>query len=319
MLEPGDAAPDFTLSAVNGQLNWVLMTLTDTLIAGREAVLNLVLGVDSDRVLNDGSMSGGTPKSGTEIAAEIKRAVNSFKAAASDAGGSRVDYARLRETEAYAAYREECTPQLCELDLSTLTTREEQLAFWINLYNALVIDTVVAFDVQRSVTEGRAGLLAFFRRAAYDVGGQRFCCDDIEHGILRGNRGQPFIPGPQFGPSDPRCAWVVTPPDVRIHFALNCASRSCPPIGVYDADQIDVQLDLASRNFVDAEVTVDEAQGEVRLSQIFRWYAGDFGGRAGVMEFLLRHLPDDEQREWLSVHQADVRLSYQPYDWALNT
>ncbi len=294
------------------------MTLTDVLVAGREAALNLLLGVRPDQVLNS-TPPDRPPGRGPEVAAEIRRAVNALKAAAIDATGRHVDYTRLRESEAYAIYRATRTPQLRNLDLRTLATRQEQLAFWINLYNALVIDAVIAFGVQRSVTEGRAGTLTFFRRAAYNVGGQRFSCEDIEHGILRGNRGSPAVPGPQFGPSDPRRAWVVSPPDARIHFALNCASGSCPPIGVYHAEQIDAQLDLAARNFVATDVTVDPARGEVRLSPIFRWYADDFGGRSGIITFLLAHLPDDERRQWLAARGASAKLIYQPYDWTLNT
>lgn len=294
------------------------MTMMDLLVARREALLNRVMGVRAGEALNPAA-SGSVEVSGAEIAAELKRAVNAFKATAIDEAGRHVDYSRLRQSDAYTAYRSTCTPQLRHLDLTTLSTRQERLAFWINLYNALVIDAVIAFGVQRSVTEGRIGLLAFFRRAAYNVGGQRFSCDDIEHGILRSNHGQPFIPGPQFSPSDPRRAWVVSPPDARIHFALNCASRSCPPIGAYDAEHIDAQLDLAARNFVAADVAVDPSRGEVRLSSIFRWYAADFGGRSGVMAFLLRHLPEDERRQWLAAQQANVRLVYRPYDWMLNT
>ncbi len=198
-------------------------------------------------------------------------------------------------------------------------TREERLAFWINVYNALVIDAVIAFGVEESVTEGVAGVVRFFRCAAYNVGGQRFSAEDIEHGVLRANHGHPYVPGPQFSSSDPRAPWVVSPLDPRIHFALNCASRSCPPIGVYDAENIDAQLDLATANFVNAEVEIDPEAGELRLSRIFQWYTGDFGGRAGVIDFLLAHLPADEKREWLASHRQDVALSYQPYDWTLNT
>lgn len=290
----------------------------DVLIAVREALLNRALGVHPDEVLNPGP-SGDISGRGPGVAAELRRAVNTLRAVAIDATGHRVDYARLRDSEAYAAYRATCTPQLRDLDPMALTTRQERLAFWINLYNALVIDAVIAFGVQRSVTEGRVGVLSFFRRAAYNVGGQRFSLEDIEHGILRANCGHPYIPGPQFGPSDPRRAWIVTPPDVRIHFALNCASRSCAPIGVYDAGQIDTQLDLATRSFVASEVTVDPSRGQVSLSSIFRWYAADFGGRAGVIAFLQRYLPDDEGRQWLAAPRRRVRLIYRPYDWTLNT
>ncbi|HBY92373.1 MAG TPA: DUF547 domain-containing protein [Chloroflexi bacterium] len=285
------------------------------LVGARERTLNLALGVRPGEILNP-AISEPALQESQDIAAELKQAITAFKASAFD--GHQGNDTILRQSAAYITYRTTCSPQLRELDLTTLTTREERLAFWINLYNALVIDAVIALGVQHSVTEGRAGVLTFFRRAAYIVGGQRFSCEDVEHGILRANRGHPILPGPQFGPSDPRRASVIAPVDPRIHFALNCASRSCPPIGVYSAGQIDAQLDLATANFLAADVAVDPASGSMHLSSIFRWYAGDFGGRAGLIAFLLRHLRDDEHRAWLLKHRESARFVYRPYDWSLN-
>ncbi len=293
------------------------MTLQDSLIHGREALVNGLLGVRRDAVLNAGLVeSPAVPVSGGQIAAELKRAVNGLKVAALSPDGAYVDYARLSGSEAYADYRR-CAALLRDFDPGSLSTREERLAFWINLYNALVIDAVIAFGIRQSVTEGRLGLLAFFRRAAYDVGGFRISCDDIEHGILRGNRGHPAVPGPHFGPSDVRRSWMVDPPDVRIHFALNCASLSCPPVGFYDAARIDAQLDMATQNFIAAAVAADMDEGRLCLSRIFSWYAGDFGGHAGVLDFVARYVPEEVQA-WLLARENAVQLAYEPYDWSLN-
>lgn len=253
-----------------------------------------------------------------DVATEMRRAVSRFKAEAMDESGLRVDYALLRESDAYREYRATCTPLLPHLDLQQLDTRPKQLSFWINLYNALIVDAVITLGVDRSITEGRMGMVAFFRRAAYNVGGYRFNGETIEHGILRGNRGLPYTPGKAFGPSDPRRDCVIMPQEPRIHFALNCASRSCPPISVYDADSIEAQLDLAATNFIASEVTVEPERGQVRLSRIFQWYAGDFGGRDGVISLLLRYLPDGEARARLAAQRDTMRLVYRPYDWSLN-
>jgi hypothetical protein len=108
--------------------------------------------------------------------------------------------------------------------------------------------------------------------------------------------------------------------DLRIHFALNCASRSCPPIRVYDAERLDVQLDLAAQNFVASEVTV--AAGQIALSRIFQWYQVDFGGRPGIRDFLVRHVPDDDShsplRAILQNSTTAVKFVYRPYDWSIN-
>ena len=294
------------------------MTLMDGLVAAREALISRSLGFQRSAVLNN-APGAGLALPGPELSTALRRAANTLKAAGVDEAGEHVDYARLRASAAYAALRNELTPQLRGLDLATLAAHEERLAFWINLYNVLIVDAILTFGTQRSVTEGRLGLLAFFRRAAYNVGGQRFSANDIEHGILRANRPHWAIPGRQFGPADPRLTWRVTRFDPRIHFALNCASRSCPPIGVYDAARIDTQLDLAAASFIRADVEANPARGSVRLSAIFKWYAADFGGRAGVMAMLLRYLPEGETRLWLeSQGAAGVKLDYAEYDWRLN-
>ncbi len=283
-----------------------------TSIANRvlQAVADTLLRADRAHPLNAGRDSHGT--AAPDIAAELRSAIGAMKAEAFDTERGTVDYGRLREGASYAEYRA-CTTGLIALDPSSLVSREEKLAFWINLYNALVIDAVIAFGLKESVREN----LGFFRRAAYVIGGLRYSADDIEHGILRENRRHPLPLFPlQFATDDPRRAIAIRPMDVRVHCALSCASRSCPAVSAFDAGSLDQQLDTAARSFVNGgAVTVSEANGVV-ISPIFRWYKGDFGGREGVREFLLRHLDDGPARELLSARSP--RISYQRYDWSLN-
>jgi hypothetical protein len=273
----------------------------------RNFILHRLIGVP--RVLNT-SASGASGTSQT-IAADLKRAIQKL-----DTSGAQVDYAHVRASPGYADYRTQVAA-LRVFDLASLPTRADRIAFWLNLYNALVIDAVIAFGVQRSVTE-RQGGIGFFLRAAYNIGGQVYSLHDIEHGVLRENRGYPAFAGRQFAASDPRRPHVIDPMDVRIHFALNCASRSCPPINVYDAEKLDKQLDLATRNFVDSEVQLDPNTGSVQVSRIFQWYQGDFGGESGVIAFIARYLPDDDPRRRALQGNSAVKLTYAAYDWALN-
>jgi hypothetical protein len=147
----------------------------------------------------------------------------------------------------------------------------------------------------------------------------RVNADDIEHGILRGNRGHPLIPGPQFTSRDPRLSWRLDPVDERIHFALNCAGRSCPPIQVYSAENIDQQLELAARNFVNADLEIDLDQDTAHISAIFKWYAIDFGGYQGVLDFLIEHTNHDDRKHWLVANRNRIDLKYKTYDWGLNS
>ncbi|NIV92242.1 DUF547 domain-containing protein [candidate division KSB1 bacterium] len=128
-----------------------------------------------------------------------------------------------------------------------------------------------------------------------------------------------MVPGPQFTSTDSRQAWVIDPVEVRIHFALNCASRSCPPIQVYSADHLEEQLDMAARNFVANDVQLDVERKQLSLSAIFKWFKEDFGGPEGVLKFLVEHLPDGKRKGWLLEHGDEVSFRYKPYDWGLNS
>jgi hypothetical protein len=293
------------------------MYLQDYTIQIRDWLINQILDLPAEAILNPKVSPEHTTNS-VEIAAQVKRAVNAFKAAAVDPQGYQVNYQQIASSQAYQDFRNSCTPKLRGLNLDVLNTRQKKLSFWINLYNALVIDAVISFEIKKSLTENRLGVLVFFRRAAYQIAGQRFSLGDIEHGILRANRGHPYLPGPQFTSSDIRNKWVVSEMDQRVHFALNCASRSCPPIGVYTADRLNEQLNLATRNFMDTNINVEPAGNKLSLSSIFRWYKSDFGGREEVLSFLLDYLPSDSRSAWLKTHQKSVTFKYQPYDWGLN-
>lgn len=290
----------------------------DWLIGMREKLLDKLSGAQAGNVLNDSSARSDL-EPGVDLAAELKRALDRIKSTATDESGLHVNYAYLRASAAYQEFRTKCSPHLRNFDPAGLASRKESLAFWINLYNVLVVDSVIALGIQKSVIEGRLGLLTFFRCAAYNVGGFRLSLEEIEHGILRGNRGHPIIPGRQIAPRDPRMAWVIWPLEPRIHFALNCASKSCPPIQVYSANHLEVQLELAAKNYVDSYVELLPNKNLLIVPRIFQWYKDDFGMQAGVLSFLIDHLPDDGRRTWLLTNRGRKRIRFAPYDWGINT
>src|SRR5574341_2525319 len=275
-------------------------------------------GILPNFVLNSGSEPDSTIALGP-VAADMRRIVNALKAEAHDTTYGRVDYARLCASPTYAEYCQ-CARRLQSFDPSALGSRQERLAFWINLYNVLIVDAVIQFEVKHSVNE----VPGFFWRAAYDIGGQRYCSFDIEYGILRANASHPTIPGAHFGSRDPRRQYSLEQLDPRIHFALVCAARSCPPISVYNATSIDKQLDMAARTLINnGGVEIDRAAGNVRLSQIFQWYAPDFGGRPfalgdkrPLLKFIAAYLADEADREYMRRDKLTVR--FRPYDWLLN-
>jgi Protein of unknown function, DUF547 len=194
-----------------------------------------------------------------------------------------------------------------------LTDRSQALAFWINVYNAMVIHGALHFRVRRLMTE----LRGFFRKTVYDIGGRTYNLDVIEHGLLRANRGHPMRLGvPQLMPWDARRVLVIRPFDPRIHFALNCGAVSCPPIRHYSADHIDAELDLAARSFVaSGGVAVDPDGGGVLMSRIFLWYSRDFGwSKRAQLGSVLPYM-DDGQGEAVT-SAAKVGIRYAKYDWS---
>ncbi|WP_051463255.1 MGH1-like glycoside hydrolase domain-containing protein [Deferrisoma camini] len=225
-----------------------------------------------------------------------------------------VDYEGISASPEYGAYRA-LTRSLDSFDPAALAARTERLAFWINLYNALVIDGIVARRIRGSVRE----VPEFFSHTGYRIGGRFYSADDIEHGVLRGNQRPWRRARRPFGRGDPRRAFAISPLDPRIHFALVCGSRSCAPVRFYDPGRIDAQLDEAARGFVNSsEVLVLPERGRILLSEIFRWYARDFGGRPGIVGFLLRYLTAHDAVAFLRTRGHRAPLGYIDYDWNLN-
>jgi hypothetical protein len=228
--------------------------------------------------------------------------------AATDAAG-RVDYARLAASPEFAEARR-AARRLGSVRLAALPDRRARLAFWIDVYNTLVLHAIVAFRVRRSVLRA----WNFFGRARYRIDGLVFSVDDIEHGVLRGNRRRRLPPLRAFGRRDPRRAHALDPMDPRIHFAITCGARSCPPVGVYRAAAIEAQLDLAAAAFVNQEVGLEG--GRLVCSRLFKWYRGDFDAAGGLGAFLLRYLDDGPARRALA-GGATPCAAYRAYDWSL--
>ena len=254
--------------------------------------------------------AGGVSAAGaTDVAEQLQRAMLGLIGAFTRDDG-RLDYRALRASPQWTAAAGGAGA-LTAVRLGDLTGREARLAFWINVYNALIFHGVVALGVRRSVREIRG----FFSRVAYRVGSAVLTADDVEHGILRGNARHGLLRRRPFGAGDPRRVLAVEPVDPRIHFAITCGAQSCPPIGVYRAAALDQQLDLAARNFLNQEVTLDE-RGCVTCSRILAWYAADFAAAGGLEPMLLRHLDVGAARAAVA-GRARPCDAYRPYDWSL--
>lgn len=207
----------------------------------------------------------------------------------------------------------EASAWLRHFDLETLSDEVQARAFWINLYNALIIHGIFSLDIKKTVFEAPK----FFKRVSYNIGGKIFSLDLMEHGILRQNRGHPLRFGiPQIWPWDQRRRFVI-PLDPRIHFALNCGASSCPPIRSYDPDKLDSQLNLATESFISQNLSLVPDQKEIRLSRLFLWYARDFGTSWPTrLRWMIPFTKDEETKSVLNKAQSWKRR-FDDYDWSL--
>ncbi len=264
------------------------------------------------RILNDGDS---LPSCSMEdLPAELMRIVREMRDSHYNTDRGIVDYEALKGSEQFRQYRIH-TNGLRQFDPGRLRGQTVKLAFWINLYNSMVVDGILSLGVERSVLQ----VPGFFRKMRYSIGGHVFSLHDIEHGILRRNAHPYRFPFPPFLFRPRMKRWMVDNLDPRIHFAMVCGSRSCAPIDYYDPDKIDEQLDAAAADFINSsEVLVFPEENKVLLSEIFLWYGKDFGGKWGIIDFICRHTARNDAREYLQSHPPNLELEYLFYDWDLN-
>lgn len=212
-------------------------------------------------------------------------------------GVNLVDYPRLQATAAdqgrlgrYIAYLEGLDPRLY--------ARDEQMAYWINLYNAVTVRVVLGsypVDSIKNIHEGVVPWTGPWRDVHVNVMGQPLTLDAIEKDILR-----PI--------------WQ----DPRIHYGLNCASMGCPNLApeAYTAENLERLLEQGARDYVNHPRGVDlldESFGVV--SSIYYWYHDEFGNSdAGVLEHLREYAEGDLAER---LQDFDGSLDHD-YDWSLN-
>nr|XP_061827745.1 uncharacterized protein zgc:152951 isoform X2 [Nerophis lumbriciformis] len=234
------------------------------------------------------------------------------------ADGKTVDYKGMSESPAFERYCE-LAIQLQRVELLSLS-REEKLAFFINVYNALVIHGYLRLGAPTNMWQR----YRFFNYVSYLIGGEVFTLQDIENGVLRGNRkGVAQLRRP-FSKTDPRLQVALPDAEPLIHFALNCGAKGCPPIKTYTPQDIDSELRTAAEAFLenDDACMVDSGKKEVHLSQIFKWYKADFGGTdEKLLKWVLAHMSDSPKKTSLQgvISAGKTKVSFLPYDWSSNS
>ncbi len=255
----------------------------------------------------------GLTETSAEISTQLKILLNTLQGAFFNTEEGKVNYQEMKRSKSFQEYLE-LTKRLNNFNPFILKDDDQKKAFWINIYNILIIHGVIELEVQRSVME----IVNFFRRIGYFIGGLFFSPDDIEHGILRSNHKHPLLPWKQFSRNDQRNQLIISKFDPRIHFSLVCGASSCP-IEFYDEDKINRQLDISARSFLNRRgIILDSKKNILYLSKIFQWYSGDFGSNWPERLTYIADFTNNEKRSYIKNHLDDLKIQFLPYQWNLN-
>lgn len=163
-------------------------------------------------------------------------------------------------------------------------TKEDKLSYWMNAYNAMTIDLIL----RNSPLESIKDIKNPWKQRFWKLGKKYYNLNEIEHKILR-----------KMG-------------DPRIHFGINCASFSCPPLlnEAFTADKVDKQLDNLAKRFVNDKKRNTITANSIEISKIFNWFAKDFETNGSVIDFLNKYSD-------VSI-STNAKKKYKDYDWSLN-
>ncbi|KAI4872439.1 hypothetical protein NFI96_033675 [Prochilodus magdalenae] len=247
-----------------------------------------LLEYDPNAALNPGEMAACSPTKASELSEALRNLILKLYSDYLSPDGKTVDYKAMSQSPCFKHYCE-LAVQLQRVELLSLS-REEKLAFFINIYNALVIHGNLRLGFPKNMWQR----YRFFNYVSYLIGGEVFTLQDIENGVLRGNRkGVAQLLKP-FSKNDPRL------------------------------QGIDSQLRTAAEAFLENDdgCIVDSVKREVKLSQIFKWYKADFGGTdEKLLNWVVDHMGASQKKSSLKslLSAGNVKVSYMPYDWSTNS
>jgi len=196
-----------------------------------------------------------------------------------------MDYNRLKQS----ALLDRVTQQITDFPLKSLSSREETLAFYINTYNILALKMVLDHWPLKGIKDIGSWFNPVWKKEAGMIGGKAVSLDDIENRVLRPLK------------------------EPRIHFAIVCASISCPDLRAepYTAKNLDQQLTAQTESFLNNAQKGVLVDGKgVRISKIFKWFKEDFKAVGGVETFMMTYRKD--------LPQSFTIEGYIDYDWSIN-
>ena len=204
---------------------------------------------------------------------------------------SRVDYAGFKAEESKL---DEYLKILEAVDSKSLS-EDEQFAFYANVYNAWTIKLILSgYPEVKSIKDLGSLFQSPWKKEIVRIDGEVMTLDNVEHDILR----------PRFQ-------------DPRVHFAINCAAISCPPLRSepFQGDILSSQLEDSTRSFLNNPASYTFDGNKFYVSRIFKWFAEDFDH--DVLSFYLKYA-DGDLKQKLEANREKIQVKYLSYDWGLN-
>lgn len=180
-------------------------------------------------------------------------------------------------------------------DSNKFSSRNEELVFWLNTYNILVLKGVLKKLEKNPNWKGTTGFLSrflFFGIQKFKIGNEKYSLYQIENSFLRKKFNDP-----------------------RIHFVINCASSSCPilPDSLFTIENIEEFLDRYTKNFINgSNVLINDKNNEIILNPIFKWYQKDFQENGDILAFIKKY------RKNFPPNLTKPKIIFAKYDWSLN-
>lgn len=196
-----------------------------------------------------------------------------------------VDYEGFRKDRSQL---DQYLKQLSGTSVKKLSSKEQKV-FWINAYNAYTVQLILDNYPLKSIMDLKFRGKDAWSHPFIQIDGKRYTLNNIEHDILR----------KEF-------------PDPRIHFAVNCASASCPKLAnkAFDVSNIDSLMDSLTKAYINDKSQNKLSANSVKISEIFKWYQEDFVKSGTLIDFLNKYSTTKISK--------NAKVEYLPYDWSLN-
>jgi len=196
-----------------------------------------------------------------------------------------LDYKELEEDQNF----KDILDLLEKFDLNVLSNRNEEIAFWVNIYNIAAVNMILKHELPNSIRDIGNLFKPVWKFDAINIGSKYYTLDHIEHKILR-SYGEPLI-----------------------HFAIVCASLSCPDMlnTVYIPETLIAQMEENTRNFLKNDskgLKLDVIKNKIFISKIFKWFEVDFS--LGIEQFIKKYSDQDI---------SGYSVKYLDYNWQLNS